>query len=142
MTFLTLFNLEFSLALKISTLKPNSLDLIVRRLVETISCGGSGETTRYLREMAEKLTGPEYERLASQFVVVVGAKLRKSDLPQFVMSTVKGNDLQVKLLIRFGLLRQAKDICENPQLMTLIYNAALECGQTDLAEKCRPSTSK
>jgi hypothetical protein len=92
--------------------------------------------------MGEKLTGPDYELLASQFVVAAGEKLRQTELPQFVTSTVKGNDLQVKLLLRFGLLRQAKDICENPQLITLIYNAALERGDKDLIERCRQMLPK
>jgi hypothetical protein len=137
MTFFSLFHKEFSLALKIANLKPNILELIVRKLVETLSCGGNGETTRYLREMGEKVNGADYERLASQFVVAAVEKLRKSDIPSFITGTVKGTDLQVKLLIRFGLLRQAKDICENPRLLTLIYNAALEQRDKEVAEECR-----
>jgi hypothetical protein len=137
MTFFSLFNREFALALKISSLKPSALDLVVRKLVEMLSCGGSGETQRYLREMGEKLNGPDYERLASQFVVAAAEKLRKADVAQFITGTVKGNDLQVKLLIRFGLLKQAKAVCENPKLITLIYNAALEQRDQQTAEECR-----
>jgi hypothetical protein len=142
MTFLSLFNREFSLALRISSLKPSALGLIVCKLVETLSCGEPGDTVRYLREMGEKVTGSDYVRLASQFVVAVGEKLRKADVAQFVTSTVKGNDLQVKLLIKFGLLRQAKDICEDPRLIALIYNAALEQHNQQIADECRRALPK
>jgi hypothetical protein len=137
MLFFALFYKEFALALKISALKPTALDIIVRKLVETLSYAGNSQTTRYLKEMGDQLTGPDYERLASQIVVAAVEKLRKSEIPQFITGTVNGNDLQVKLLIRFGFLRQAKDICENPKLITLIYNAAVENRDQAITEECR-----
>jgi hypothetical protein len=113
MAFLSLFNREFSLALKISSLKPAVRDLVVCKLVGALPCGGTRDEGVSRRDGRED-DRAAYARFASQFVVVASEKLPpKFDLARFVTSTVKGNDLQVKLLIKFGLLRQAKQISEN-----------------------------
>jgi hypothetical protein len=38
----------------------------------------------------------------------------------------------VKLLLKFGFLREAKGICDNPKMMELIFNAAQEAGDREL----------
>ena len=141
--FAALYTHQFALGIRICELKPESLKTVCERLVDTLNCAGSDASGKYLKAMEKAITGVEYEKLASHFAVACESRMKnKKDMPKFIKSNIANNDLQVKLLLKFGFLADAKQACQNKQLMLLILNAAMEAGNTKLANECKKALGK
>jgi hypothetical protein len=146
MAFLALYHREFALGLRIADRKTNSLVMVMKNLVETLACDGKTAVITFLNEMGEKLSGNDYSRLAMHLVVAVSEKVRgRKDLAQFITANVKGSALQVQALIKFKFLKEAMAIvgsCDDPNLIEVIYAAAVEAGDREVIRDCRKAFPK
>jgi hypothetical protein len=109
MAFGALVMRRYPLALRLAELKQGSLDGIVEKFVKMLWIGDKCEPC--IQEMSKLITGSEYELIASLFVIGVQKLMGNGkELAKFIVDNLKGNEFKVKLLLKFGFLREAKGI--------------------------------
>jgi hypothetical protein len=141
MAFGALIMKKYSLALRLAELKPGSLSAVVERYVELqwmdrgyVSC---------LQEMPSLVTGGDYEVMTLHFLMALEKKIGKTkEFSKLIMENLKENRLKVKLLIKFGFLREAREHCTDANMLALIESAAREAGDTLLVAEIKKSRQK
>ena len=141
--FAALYTHQFSLGVRICEVRPDALKTVCERLFDTLNCAGGDAIAKYVKAMGKAISGLEYEKLASYLTIAAESRLgSRKELAKFITSNIVNNDLQVKLLLKFGFLSEAKKMCQNRQLMFLVLNAAIEAGDTKLANECKKILGK
>jgi hypothetical protein len=143
--FICLFHRDFSLGLRIANGKPDLLGMVVHKLVMTLKCGvaGAEAIVQYQAEINARLGGAEYELLTTTLVFAASTVVKRvADLEGFILKYVKGADLQVKVLVKLGILRTALKVCPGKASMALIYQAAIDLNDEKLIKECRRALAK
>jgi hypothetical protein len=88
---MALYHREFLLAGRGASPRPQAVDMVVHRRVQTLRRDEVAATTKYLIEMADRIGGAEYDMLASHVVVAMGeiSLTRRVELGSVIVATVQ-----------------------------------------------------
>jgi hypothetical protein len=141
MAYGALFMKKYSLALRLAELRPGSLAGVVDRYVELLWM--NQKYAKCLQKMASRVSGGDYEVLTLHFLMALEKKIGKTkEFSKLIMENLRDNRLLVKLLIKFGFLREARDHCTDANTLAVIENAAREARDTALVAEIKKSRQR
>ncbi|EAY07618.1 hypothetical protein TVAG_334300 [Trichomonas vaginalis G3] len=144
MSLVCLFNQEFTLAVQIAD-SQNCLQDVVEQLVGKVEYAGIDVIKDILAKMADKMDSNNYAKLATMIMTVLTPKLKKTNIPQFIVTHIKGAELQISLLAKFNFLQEAMQVAKKygkKEGYLIIESAASATGNHKLASECEKLSRK
>lgn len=144
MALICLFNQEFTLAVQIAD-SQNCLKEVVEQLVDKVEYAGIEVIKDILAKMSDKMDLDNYAKLSTVIMTTLIPKLKKTNVPQFIVNNIKGAELQIGLLANFNYLTEAMTIARKygkREGFIIVESAATAVGNHKLASECEKLSRK
>ena len=130
---------NFILGIQIASMKPEKMDSIINNSVDIVFRGEENDVNTYMNELRKQLTGDQYLKFAIAAVNCFTRKVKENkslSLSKFIIGSIKGNALKVKLLVQNGFLQDALSICKDKANIPLILDAAKRINDKKIIREC------